>query len=239
MATNKLSSEQKKLRRRIIDLSFERNLSHIGSCLSAIDILDAIYKIKKKSEKFVLSNGHSGIALYTVLEKYKILKPSTTNRLNIHPDRNNETGIDVSTGSLGHGLPIALGMAFANKNKNVFCLISDGECTEGSVWETLRIISNKKVSNLKIVLNANGWGAYDAISLNKLYQQINAFNFEFVELDGHNLKKMIQTLSKKNKKPLFIFARTNSDQFPFLKGQDAHYYIMNSSDYKLAKKILL
>ena len=158
--------------------------------------------------------------------------------MNIHPDRNVKIGIDVSTGSLGHGLPIALGMALANKNKNVFCVISDGECTEGSIWEKLRIASDKKVSNLKIVLNANGWGAYDPIDLQSLYKQIKAFNCELIKTDGHNLEGLTKILLKKYVKPLFIFAKTQSEQFPFLKGQDAHYYVMNSNDYKLAKKIL-
>src|SRR3990167_11062130 len=161
MNIKNLNSEQKALRLRIIDMSFQRNLSHIGSCLSAVDIIDAIYKVKKRNEKFVLSNGHAGIALYAILEKNKILSPSITKKLNIHPDRNKKIGIDVSTGSLGHGLPIALGIALANRNKHVYCIISAGECTEGSIWETLRIASDKKVSNLKIILNANGWGAYD------------------------------------------------------------------------------
>lgn len=238
MNIKNLSSEQKALRLRIIDISFQRNLSHIGSCLSSVDIISAIYKVKKRREKFILSNGHAGVALYAVLEKNKILNPSITNKLNIHPDRNEKLGIDVSTGSLGHGLPIALGIALANKNKNVYCTISDGECTEGSIWETLRIASDKKVSNLKIVLNANGWGAYDSISLDKLYRRARGYNCELINLNGHNMKKIASALSKKSKKPLFIFAKTEVEQFQFLKGQDSHYYVMNSNDYKIAKKIL-
>lgn len=238
MNIKNLSSEQKALRLRIIDISFQRNLSHIGSCLSAVDIINAIYKVKRRGEKFVLSNGHAGIALYSVLEKNKLLSPQVTNKLNVHPDRNPKIGIDVSTGSLGHGLPIALGIALANKNKNVYCVISDGECTEGSVWETIKIASYKKVSNLKIILNANGWGAYDPIDMQALYKQIKAFDFELIKTDGHNLELLTKILLKKYKKPLFIFAKTKSDQFPFLKDQDAHYYVMDLNDYKLAKKIL-
>src|SRR3990167_5040590 len=109
MNIKNLNSEQKALRLRIIDISFQRNLSHIGSCLSAIDLINAVYKVKGKKEKFILSSGHAGIALYAVLEKNKILNPSISNKLHIHPDRNAEIGIDVSTGRLGHGLPIALG----------------------------------------------------------------------------------------------------------------------------------
>ena len=238
MNIENLSPEQKALRLRIIDISFQRSLSHIGSCLSAVDMINAVYKVKKRDEKFILSSGHAGIALYAVLEKNKILNPSITNKLNIHPDRNPQTGIDVSTGSLGHGLPIALGIALANKNKNVYCVISDGECTEGSIWEALKIASYKKVSNLKIILNVNGWGAYDPIDSQALYKQVKAFNFELIKTDGHNLKELTKILLKKYAKPLFIFAKTQSDQFTFLKDQDSHYYVMNSNDYKLAKKLL-
>ena len=74
-----LSPEQKALRLRIIDISFQRSLSHIGSCLSAVDMINAVYKVKKRDEKFILSSGHAGVALYAVLEKNKILKPSITN----------------------------------------------------------------------------------------------------------------------------------------------------------------
>ena len=238
MNIKNLSLEQKVLRNRIIDISFNRNLSHIGSCLSSVDIINAIYKVKKRSEKFILSNGHAGVALYAVLEKNKIIDPSITYKLNIHPDRNEKIGIDVSTGSLGHGLPIALGIALANRNKNVYCIISDGECTEGSIWETLRIASDKKVSNLKIILNANGWGAYDNIPLGNLIKRLRTFDCELIKLDGHKTNEMISVLSKNYKKPLLIFAKTEVEQFQFLKGQDAHYYVMNSNDYKLAKKLL-
>src|SRR3990167_2725344 len=170
----KLNSEQKKLRIRILELSNESHLSHLGSCLSAVDLIDAIYKIKKKDEKFILSNGHAGIALYSVLEKYGYFKnPNDIKKLNIHPDMNIKHGIYVSTGSLGQGLPIALGMALADRKKNIYCMLSDGECAEGSIWEALRVANENKLYNLKIIINANGWGAYDKINLVSLIKRIN------------------------------------------------------------------
>src|SRR5476651_512521 len=99
----KLSKDQKKLRKRILEISFKSHHSHLGSCLSAVDLIDAVYKIKKPSEKFVLSNGHAGIAWYAVLEKYGYLKNSEIKKLHIHPDRNSKYDIPVSTGSLGQG----------------------------------------------------------------------------------------------------------------------------------------
>src|SRR3972149_10953189 len=119
-----LTAEQKNTRRRILEISFQRNFSHIGSCLGSIDLIDAIYKVKKRDEQFILSNGHAGVALYVILEKNGMIKDSNIiKKLNVHPDRNLDIGISVSTGSLGQGLPIALGMALSNKNENVYCLV--------------------------------------------------------------------------------------------------------------------
>lgn len=239
MNIKKLSNIQKQLRKRIIEVSFQRKISHIGSCLSAVDLIEAVYRVKKAGERFVLSCGHSGIALYVVLEKLKILKSTDLYKFHIHPDRNKKYDIHVSTGSLGQGLPIALGMAFSNRKKNVYCLISDGECAEGSIWESLRVAVDKKISNLTIILNANGWGAYDAIHLKTLYRRIKAFGVQIITVNGHNPKSIKQALQTKHKaRPLMVFAYTQSDQFPFLKGLDAHYYVMNNHDYKLALKLL-
>jgi len=234
-----LTVGQKSTRKRILEISFKRGLSHIGSCLSCVDLIDAVYIVKKKEEKFVLSNGHAGIALYVILEKHGLISGKKTEKLHVHPDRNPKYGIDVSTGSLGHGLPIALGISLANRKKNVYCTISDGECAEGSVWETLRIASESKVNNLKILLNANSWGAYSQINLKVLLKRLKAFGCKVLETDGHNLKSLVKALRTKTKnQPLILFAKTKIDQFPFLKGQDAHYYVMKEKDFKLVQKIL-
>ena len=229
----KLNSEQKKLRIRILELSNESHLSHLGSCLSAVDLIDAIYKIKKKDEKFILSNGHAGIALYSVLEKYGYFKnPNDIKKLNIHPDMNIKHGIYVSTGSLGQGLPIALGMALADRKKNIYCMLSDGECAEGSIWEALRVANENKLYNLKIIINANGWGAYDKINLVSLIKRIKGFGYAVNTIDGHNSKKILNSLKKtSDRKIAILFAYTSAEQFPFLKGQDAHYYILKQEDF--------
>lgn len=227
-----LTTRQKENRRRILQISFEKNLSHIGSCLNSVDIIDSVYRIKKRKDSFVLSNGHAGIALYAVLERHKILDSKITKKLNIHPDRNEKNGIDVSTGSLGHGLPIALGMAIADKKHTVYCLISDGESTEGSIWESLRLAAELNITNLKIIVSVNGWGAYDAIKSKSLIKKFEGFGFKVNVLDGHDEKRLALVLQKESKKPVVYFANTYSDQFSFLKGQDAHYYVMNDADYK-------
>lgn len=230
----KLDRNQKKLRARIIEIIHKKHKSHIGSCLNSIDIIDAIYKIKKPSEKFILSNGHSAGALYVVLEKYGYLKNPDLDELTIHPMRNKKIGIELSTGSLGQGLPIAVGMALANRGKNVYCMISDGESAEGSIWEALRIINELKILNLKIIVSVNGWGAYGKISYSALRNRFKGFGFTIDEIDGHNPKTIINKLKRKDKRVTVIFAKTMSDQLPFLHNLDAHYYTMTESDYQFA-----
>jgi transketolase len=234
-----LTDEQKHTRRRILEISYRKNLSHLGSCLSSIDLIDGIYKVKDKDEKFILSNGHAGIALYVVLEKYGFIKNSNIKTFNIHPDRNPKLSIDVSTGSLGQGLPIALGMAISDKNKNVYCLISDGECTEGSIWEALKITNDNKVTNLKVVVNANGWSAYDAVNLGLLINRFKGFGYNVLEINGHDMNTIIKVLRSSEKHAQkIIFARTSVNQIPCLKGLDAHYRVMKELDYKNALNLL-
>lgn len=222
-----------------MELSFKSKLSHLGSCLSAVDLIDCVYKVKKTGEKFILSNGHAALAWYTVLEKHGLMNKYHLRNFSTHPVRNPKVDIHVSTGSLGHGLPIALGMAMARPDKNFYCMISDGECSEGSIWETLRIASEQKIYNLKVILNANGWGAYDSISLKPLIKRIKAFGFDILSVDGHNYTDIIKALkAKPASKPIAIYAKTTVEQLPFLKGQAAHYYVMNEKDYLKVLEIL-
>jgi transketolase len=230
-----LTAEQKYYRRRILKTSYEQGLSHLGSCLSVVDIICSIYKAKRTNDIFVLSSGHAGIAWYVVLEKLGLLDHVIIKGLSIHPDRDPRRGIHVSSGSLGHGLPIALGMALADRKKTVYCVISDGECAEGSIWEALRIGLEQKAVNLKIVINANGWGAYGAISLPLLLRRIKGFGYRVTMVDGHDMKALSTALRRRHSgQPVTIFARTRVEQFPFLKGLDAHYHTMTAAEYKAA-----
>ena len=154
------------LHERIIEISKKHHLSHLGSNLTAVGIIDEIYGIKKDDDPFILSCGHAGLALYVVLEKYYgfdaeklYLKHGT------HPHRDTKDKIYFSTGSLGMGIGAAVGMALADRSKNVYCLISDGEAFEGIVYECANIIRKYKVSNLKVYLNWNGLSAYDMVPL--------------------------------------------------------------------------
>lgn len=210
----------------------EVHTSHIGSCFTAVDIIEAIYQVKRKEEIFVLSYGHAAGAWYAVLEKHGFLKKASLKDLMVHPDRNPKIGIEVSSGSLGQGLPIALGMALADRRRNVYCLISDGECAEGSIWEALRIYEDLKVNNLRIILAGNGYGAYDKINLLKLKKRLTGYGLKVGEVDGHNLEKIKKALKIwPESKPFLLFANCSSEQLPFLKGIGAHYYKMSEEDF--------
>lgn len=229
---------QKLLRRRIIEISYQRKLSHLGSCLSAVDLIDVVYEVKKKEDLFILSSGHAGLAWYVVLEKNGFLKAGDMKKLSVHPDRNSKLGIHVSTGSLGLGLPIAVGMALADRSKNIFCLISDGECAEGSIWESFRTVFEQKLSNLTILLNANSWGAYGRINIYYLRERIKTFGLEVISINGHNPSEIEKALRDKCEHPKLIFAISMVEHFPFLSGLDAHYYEMKKEDYELALSML-
>lgn len=201
--------DSKQLKKRILDISYKHKLSHIGSCLVAIDVLDRIYSVKKKEEPFILSNGHAGLALYVILEKYEgqdaeqlYLKHGT------HPNRDLKAGIWASTGSLGHGIGIAVGMALANPERTVYVTISDGECAEGSVWEALAVARKYQIENLRVTLIANGYSAYDKVDIDDLDIRINSFY------------------------PTML-VRTNMFSYPdWLQGLRAHYQVMSEGQYK-------
>ena len=110
--------------KRILDISYQEKLSHLSSCLSALPIVEEIYEKKKEDEVFILSNGHAGLALYVVLEsKYGIDPVMLLHKHGIHPGKDLENKLYCSTGSLGSGLPIAVGHALADRTKNVYCMI--------------------------------------------------------------------------------------------------------------------
>jgi transketolase len=168
--------EMNTLARRVIDITYQERLSHLSSTLSALPIIEEIYAQRKDDEVFILSNGHAGLALYVVLEKYYGVDPvAMLHKHGIHPGRDLENHLYCSTGSLGSGLPIAVGHALANPNKNVYCMISDGEAAEGSIWESLRFIHDNKVDNLHVYANLNGMGAYDMIDTVSLSHRLVAF----------------------------------------------------------------
>lgn len=166
----------KKLNFRILEISKKHNLSHLGSCFTSLPIIFDIFQQKNKLDKFILSNGHAGLALYVVLEYFHgVNAEQLLETYGIHPERDIEQFIEVSTGSLGLGITIATGLAIGNPSLNVYCLISDGECAEGSIWESLRFIDENNISNIFIHVNINGWAAYKSIDPARLAKQLKAF----------------------------------------------------------------
>ena len=203
------------LKKRILEIAYKHKLGHLGSYLSAAGIIDEIYKNKDPNDIFILSSGHAALALYAALEKYE---GKNAEELFIkhggHPHRDEENGIYCSTGSLGMGITVAVGRAMANKNRKVYVLISDGECAEGSIWESLRYIQEANLSNIEVYVNINGYAAYDKIDSKYLTDRLKSF------LPNINIEY------------------TTVNQLPCLKGLNAHYHIMSEQDYKQAKELL-
>jgi len=165
-----------KLERRIIELSYKHGLTHLSSCLTSVNVIDKIYQVKKKTDPFILSNGHAALALYVVLEKWegkdaeKLWKKHGT-----HPNRDLEDGIYCSTGSLGMGITVAVGMALADRKNKVYVLMSDGECAEGAVWEALQVAAKERLENLNVAVVCNGYSAYGRVDVDDLDARLNAF----------------------------------------------------------------
>ena len=136
---------------RILEISYNHNLSHLGSCLTMMPILDEIYNNKKDEDLVVLSAGHAGLAQYVQIEKrYNIDAEMLLEKMGIHPVRDPDNKLYVSSGSLGSAILVCVGLAVANKNRNIYCILSDGECGEGSVWEALAFCQKNKLTNLII-----------------------------------------------------------------------------------------
>jgi len=201
------------LQKRVIELSFKHQKPHIGSCLTSVGLIDKIYSVKKKDEPFILSNGHAGLALFCVLEKYeKKDAEKLCLKYGTHPRRCLKDGIWVTTGSLGHGLPIAVGMALANPKRNVYVLTSDGEMAEGSMWEALRIAADLRLENLRITVDANGHGAYSLIDADLLDLRMNYFYPSLV-------------------------IKTNTYDYPeYLNGIKGHYTVLDEAKYEEVMK---
>ena len=206
----------KKLQKRLLELLYTNNEEHVGSCFSGLGIMDEIFSKMDKHDKFILSCGHLGFALYAVLEKYypHIDAQNLVDKHGGHPHMDLENKIHCSTGSLGLGITLSVGMALANKDRHIHVLISDGECAEGSIWESLRFIKEYNVNNITVHCNVNGYAGYDALDSSYLIKRLKSFL------------------------PEIVIHKTNSSVFPFLKGIGAHYYKMNETDYNEALKLL-
>ena len=219
-------------RKRILEISQRVSALHVAPAFSCIEIVDLIYSSLMKgaglseavSDSFLMSKGHGCMAQYVVLEALGILSKEELDRyctpegiLGAHPDRGNP-GIVASTGSLGHGLGLAVGMAYAEKlkktNSKIFAVLSDGELQEGSSWEATMMAANLELDNLIIFIDANDFGGMDRMSQNHrafypLRDKFEAFGWECAEADGHQGLEMNGEYSKRaQKKPFVLICKT-------------------------------
>jgi len=232
--TKELESISKKLRRRILSVALGKG-GHIGGSFSSIDIILVLYKEILRldlqnpkwddRDRFILSKGHCSLALYAVLEEIGVLNKDEldtytikNSRLAGHVEDFEIPEIELSTGSLGHGLACAAGSALAakmlNKSWKVFCVLGDGECNEGSVWESLLFIAQQKLNNLIVIIDNNKMESLDStnniLSIEPLYKKFTSFNFEVREIDGHNLSEIYNSVISPltSDKPLIVIANT-------------------------------
>tara|TARA_Y100000591_G_scaffold262709_1_gene235675 strand:+ start:321 stop:1091 length:771 start_codon:yes stop_codon:yes gene_type:complete len=219
-----VNSKIRNIRKNILNLTFKAKSSHIGSCLSIVEILVALYfKILNKNDRFILSKGHAALALYSILFEKKVITKKTLSSFGSNKTvlmnhvSNKVKGVEFSTGSLGHGLPVSVGKALkfkTNKEKNkVFVLMSDGEINEGTTWESLLFANHHKLDNLNIIIDYNKIQSMDFVSkvikLEPLKQKLQSFGCKVYEVNGHSVKQLSKFLKIKSlNKPKVIIANT-------------------------------
>lgn len=166
----------KQLVDRILQISENKGLTHIGSCLSVLPILEEIYLTKAIEDKVILCNAHAHLAHLVVKEYYEKLLgiEELIDKHGIHCDR--DCGCDASGGSLGHGIGIGIGMALIDRSRGVHVIVSDGSMQEGSSWEALHLANELSLTNLHIYANLNGYTAVQQIDQIELEERILSFH---------------------------------------------------------------
>ena len=239
-----------KIRRHGVEMTHLSGGSHIGAILSVADIIAVLYADVMKfdcknpewdaRDRFVLSKGHAGAAIYSALAEngfFDVEELKTHyadgSRLSGHVSHH-LPGVDFSTGSLGHGLSAGSGMAYAikkdNKVSNVFVVMGDGECDEGSVWEASLFANHYKLDNLVAIIDHNHMQSLDfcenTIKLESFADKWKAFGWTVLEIDGHNHDELKNALTlKKNGKPTVIIANTIKGYgIPFMENDILWHY---------------
>jgi len=244
-------------RARLLQMHFEAGVGHIGGNLSAIDALLHLHDaVMGADDIFVLSKGHSAGALYIALWAVGLIDDAELKtfhkdgtRLGGHPVAGWHDRIAFATGSLGHGLGLAAGVALTRrldgKAGRVFCLLSDGECEEGSIWEALMFAHHQRLSNLVILVDANGlqgFGSTGAVaSLEPLAPRFAGFGLNVAEIDGHSAEALDAALARTADGPLVIVLRTvKGCGVSFMEGRmEWHYLPLNEDQYRRALSELL
>jgi transketolase len=240
-----------KARLRLLQMHYESGVGHIGGNLSCLDILMALYhNVLGPLDRFVLSKGHSAGAVYVTLWSLGLLSDGDLKtfhkdgtRLSGHPPVHGIPEIPFATGSLGHGLSLAAGLALAKKLKGekgrLFCLTSDGEWNEGSNWEAL-IFSHHHRLNLTLIVDLNGLQGFgrtcDVADLEPLAGKFRAFRLHTLEVDGHNLEAVTAALRQDGDGPTVVVAKTKKGHgVSFMEGLlESHYLPLSQESYQQA-----
>ena len=263
----KYSSEifAQKIKTLSLNMIFRSQSSHIGSCLSIADIIAVLYndillydpknsKLKSR-DRFILSKGHACAILYAALAVkgfFKINELSKFAQLNsklMSHASHKVSGVEFSTGSLGHGLPFAVGTAFSSKlkrqNWSVYVVLSDGELNEGSNWEALMFAAHHKIDNLCIIIDNNKLQSLTTtkktINLKSLREKFKVFGLNTYEIDGHDhyeLKRILCKKVKKQNKPKIVIANTiKGNGIDFMENKvEWHYRSPDRDQYNIALK---
>lgn len=247
MAMKNIQAAAARIRMRIVKMISASGSAHVGTALSATDILAALYfrvlKVDPKKPEwkerdiFIMSKGHGCSALYATLAERgfsdpKILEGFSQDDGTLwgHVTSKTMPGIEASTGSLGHGLPIGLGRAIARKGSRVFVLLSDGECDEGSVWEAILFAGHRKQDNLVAIVDYNKIQSFgsvkEVLDLEPFADKWKAARWAVREVDGHDIGALVKALSSapfEKGKPSVVIAHT-------VKGKGVSY-MENSLDW--------
>lgn len=221
-------------RKRILEMSQHVSALHVAPAFSCLEMTDAVYNGLMRADPsgkrgafldtFLMSKGHGSLSQYVILADLGILSErdldeycTKTGRLGAHPDYGNP-GIQASTGSLGHGMGISAGIAYANKvtgsNQRVYVLLSDGEMQEGSTWEAMMMIANLGLNNLVALLDLNDFQGLGRTSVTHpqfypILDKIRAFGWEAAEVNGHDAGAVVAAIEGRNgRQPFFLVGRT-------------------------------
>jgi len=242
-----LIPKAKKLRQDTFNAFVEHGEAHLGGSFSIIEMLIALYEaVLQADDKFILSKAHASFPLCLIL-KEKGYDPKLTTHLEIDP----KNGIHCTTGSLGHGLPIGTGMALARKLREksgkIYVMMSDGECQEGTTWESLLIGARHKLDNLVVLVDYNKIQALttldEALPLDNLSAKFKAFNWDCAEVtNGHSFEELLPVLQESNakEKPRVIIVHTTKGKGikPFENDPAWHARKVKGEELEIGKKEL-